>query len=92
MYSVSESNEFEPRPKSAKNQFQLSSGLNLEKCNIILSGINHFELRLKFKPWLKFFKFGLLFYNYLRVSFKILQQNKMSFKVFISQLVLIFYV
>ena len=31
--SVSEFNEFEPRLKSAKNRFQLSAGLNLEKLN-----------------------------------------------------------
>ena len=34
-------NEFEPRLKSAKNLFQLSAGLNLEKFNSILSGTNH---------------------------------------------------
>ena len=39
--SVSEFNEFEPRLKSAKNRFQLSAGLNLEKLNTILSGTNH---------------------------------------------------
>ena len=38
---VSEFNEFKPRLKSAKNRFQLSAGLNLEKFNTILSGINH---------------------------------------------------
>ena len=43
----------------SKNRFQLSAGLNLAKSNTILSGINHFEPRLKFKPRLKFFKFGL---------------------------------
>ena len=36
----SEFNEFEPRLKSAKNRFQLSAGLNLEKLNSILSGNN----------------------------------------------------
>ena len=40
-YPLSEFNEFEPRLKSAKNQFQLSAGLNLEKLNTILSGTNH---------------------------------------------------
>ena len=33
--------EFEPWLKSAKNRFQLSAGLNLEKLNTILSGTNH---------------------------------------------------
>ena len=37
----SEFNEFKPRLKSAKNRFQLSAGLNLEKLNQILSGTNH---------------------------------------------------
>ena len=37
---MSEFNEFEPRFKSAKNRFQLSAGLNLEKFNTILSGTN----------------------------------------------------
>ena len=39
--SVSEFNEFEPPLKSAKNRFQLSASLNLEKLNTILSGTNH---------------------------------------------------
>ena len=39
--SVSEFNEFEPRLKSAKNRFQLSAGLNLEKLYTLLSGNNH---------------------------------------------------
>ena len=38
--SVSEFNEFEPRLKSAKNRFQLSTGLNLETLNTILSETN----------------------------------------------------
>ena len=38
---VSEFNEFEPRLKSAKNRFQLSAGLILEKLNTILSETNH---------------------------------------------------
>ena len=46
--SVSKFNEFEPQLKSTKSRFQLSAGLNLEKCNPILSGINHFVPRLKF--------------------------------------------
>ena len=39
--SVSEFNEFKPRLKAPKNRFQLSAGLNLEKCNTILSETNH---------------------------------------------------
>ena len=46
--------EFEPRFKSAKTRFKLSAGLNLET----------FEPRLKFKPPLKFFKFGYRFQIY----------------------------
>ena len=38
---VFEYNEFKPRLKSPQNRFQLSAGLNLEKCNTILSGSNH---------------------------------------------------
>ena len=38
---LSEFIEFEPRLKSAKNRFQLSTGLNLETLNTILSEINH---------------------------------------------------
>ena len=58
--SVSELNEFKPRLNSSKNQFQLSAGLNLEKLNTILSmEPTIFEPQLKFKPRLKFFKFGL---------------------------------
>ena len=37
----SEFNAFEPHLKSAKNRFQLSAGLNLEKSNTTLSGTNH---------------------------------------------------
>ena len=40
--SVSEFNELEPRLKSAKNRFPLSTGLNLETLNTILSETNHF--------------------------------------------------
>ena len=39
--SVSEFNDLKPSLKSAKNRFQLSAGLNLEKLNTILSEINH---------------------------------------------------
>ena len=39
--SVTVFNEFESRPKSAKNRFQLSAGLILETINTILSGTNH---------------------------------------------------
>ena len=42
---MSELNEFEPPPKSAKNRFQLCAGLNLEKLNTILSGTNLFDRR-----------------------------------------------
>ena len=44
----------------------MSAGLTLETLNTILSGTNHFEPRLKFKPRLKFFKFGLRF-KYLSI-------------------------
>ena len=33
--------EFEPRFKSAKTQFKLSAGLNLETFDTVLSGTNH---------------------------------------------------
>ena len=49
-HSVSEFNEFEPRLKSAKNQFQLSASLNLEKLNTILSEPTILKPRLKFIP------------------------------------------
>ena len=35
MFTEPEFNEFEPRPKSAKNRFQMSNGLNHETLNII---------------------------------------------------------
>ena len=38
---MSEFNEFEPRPNSAKNRFQLSDGLYLKKLNTILYGTNN---------------------------------------------------
>ena len=51
--------EFEPLFKSAKIRFKLSAGFNLETFNTILSGTNHiFKPQLKFKPPLRFFKFG----------------------------------
>ena len=60
--------EFEPRLKSAKTQFKLSAGLNLETFDTILSGTNH-KPRLKFKPPLKFFKFGhSLYYDKLNIT------------------------
>jgi len=66
IWTVSEFNEFKPRLKSPKTRFQLSAGLNLEKLNTILSGTNYiFEQRLKFKPLLKFFKFGLRSENFV---------------------------
>ena len=37
----SEFNELKPRLKSNKNRFKLSTGLNLEKLNTILSETNH---------------------------------------------------
>ena len=37
----SEFNELESLLKSAKNRFQMSAGLNLNKFNTILSGTNH---------------------------------------------------
>ena len=49
--------EFEPRFKSAKTRFKLSAGLNLETFDTILSR-TIFKPWLKFKPPLKFFKFG----------------------------------
>ena len=52
--SESEFYEIEPRLKSAKNRFQSSVGLNLETLNTILT---------KFKPRLKFFRFGLSLAN-----------------------------
>jgi len=39
--AVSEFNEFKSRLKSPQKQFQLSTGLNFEKFNTILSGTNH---------------------------------------------------
>ena len=40
-FSVSEFNEFKLRLKSAKNRFQLSAGLNLEKFDTVLNRTNH---------------------------------------------------
>ena len=67
MNSVSEFNEFEPPPKSVKNRFQLSAGLNLEKLNTVLSEPTIFE------PRLKLFKFGLC---------KIKQFKLIQFKIY----------
>ena len=54
--TVSKFNEFEPRLKSAKNRFQFSAGLNLEKFNtILIVDTTKFNPRLKFKTRLKFF-------------------------------------
>ena len=50
--------EFEPRFKSAKTRLKLSAGLNLQTFNTILSEPTIIKPRLKFKPPLKFFKFG----------------------------------
>ena len=41
MYSEMEFKEFEPRFKSAKTRFKLSTGLKLETFVTILSGTNH---------------------------------------------------
>ena len=41
MKTESEITEFEPRLKSAKDWFKLSSSLNLETLSTILSGTNH---------------------------------------------------
>ena len=38
--TVSEFNEFKPRLESPRKRFQLSAGLNLEKCNTNLSETN----------------------------------------------------
>ena len=40
-YPEMEFKEFEPRFKSAKTQFKLSAGLNLETFDTILCGTNH---------------------------------------------------
>ena len=55
----SEFKEFKPRLNSAKNRFQFSTGLNLEKFNTILNEtLIILEKPLKFKPRLAFLKFG----------------------------------
>ena len=51
--------EFKSRLKSAKTRFKLSAGLNLETFDTILSETNHNSAVVKFKPRIKFFKFGL---------------------------------
>ena len=43
MFSEMKFKEFKPRFKSAKTQFKLSAGLNLETFNTILSGTNHIQ-------------------------------------------------
>ena len=53
--SVFEFNEFKPRLKSPKNRFQFKNLIQIKVEQ------TKFEPRLKFKPWLKFFKFGLRF-------------------------------
>ncbi len=52
--------EFEPQFKSAKTQFKLRAGLNLETFDTTESTI--FKLRLIFKPPIKFFKFKWFIY------------------------------
>ena len=59
MYPASKFNELKPCLASSKKWFQLCTGLNIEKFKTNLSGTIKFEPQLKFKPWLKFFKFGL---------------------------------
>ena len=82
--SVSEFNELKPRFKSPKNRFQLSADLNLEKLNTILSGTAIFEPRLKFKPRLKFYKFGLgsIFWQLMHITGFWTEFEKMSEKMF----------
>ena len=66
MHAESEFNEFEPRLKSAKNRFQLSTGLNFETLITILSETNHiFEPRLIFMPQINnlFLIWQILFVN-----------------------------
>ena len=55
--------EFKSRLKSAKTRFKLSAGLNLETFDKILSETTIIKPRLKLKPRLKFFKFGLCLIN-----------------------------
>ena len=50
--------ELEPRFKSAKIRFKLIAGLNLETFDTISVEPTIFKPRIKFKPLLKFFKFG----------------------------------
>ena len=50
--------EFDPWFKSAKTRFKFCAGLNLETFDTILVEPTIFKPRLKFKPPLKFFKFG----------------------------------
>ena len=66
-----EFNEFKPRLKSPKTLFQMSAGLNLEKFNTIYVEPTIFEPRLKFKPRLKFFKFGLCLLKILNLSYSV---------------------
>ena len=56
-----------------KNRIQLSAGLNLKKLNTILNGPN------KFKPRLKFFKFGLgLHCTTIKLIYEIWSFNALS--------------
>ena len=58
--------EFEPQFKSAKIRFKLSAGLNLETFDTVLIGTNHTLAEAnKFKPPLKFFKFGHELFDFL---------------------------
>ena len=76
---VSEFNEFKPRLKSHKNRFQWSADLNLEKLIQIQVETTKFDPQLKFKPRLKFFKFGLWtpFFCY-RIFLIILEDSLLS--------------
>ena len=47
---MSEINEFEQHLKSAKNKFQLSTGLNLETLNTILSETNNIWAAAQIQP------------------------------------------
>ena len=70
MSPVSEFNEFEPLLKSAKNRFNLSAGLNLEKFNTILSGTNHIGLNS-----LNSFSVLVIYYHYSQTEIKDNFQN-----------------
>ena len=72
--------EFEPRFKSAKTRFKLSAGLDLETFDTILSVTTIFKPRLKFKPPLKFFKFGHWWSKPFKFQTLAKRQEKLSLK------------